>query len=81
MNLEEQSRCKICGQPPEAMCHCRAKLAAAKSSFREMDTCQTCRHSISGIGSRGSTDRACDLADDWIVPSNGFCSQHINLEG
>lgn len=72
-------RCKVCGQPSgdNSYCqHCLVTLVAAKSSFVRLDTCQTCRHGIGGIGPRGSTDRACDLSDEWVVPSNGYCNQH-----
>lgn len=83
MSPEKRTRCIICGNENDIgfLCQpCYVKLTAAKDSFRELDTCQTCKHSISSIGSRGSTDRACDLSDRWIVPSNGFCNQHTNLE-
>ena len=68
------TKCKICGQA--ATCRCIRIEAIARRTFRRLNTCQTCRHGISGIGPRNSTDLACDLSDDWVVPSNGFCSQH-----
>lgn len=76
-NLEStMNQCKICGA--ESPCQCFTKLMSAKNSFVVLDTCQTCRHSLSGV--RGSTNLVCDLADSGIVPSNGFCNQHTDLE-
>ena len=74
------NKCKVCGQcAVGALCQCcLGALTAAKDSFMKLNTCQTCGHSVSGIGPRGSTDLACVLDDDWIVPSNGFCNQHFN---
>jgi hypothetical protein len=71
-------RCKICGCDwnIEVACDCIRIEAAARRTFKRLNTCQTCKHGLSGIGHRGSTDVACDLSDDWVVPSNGVCNQH-----
>lgn len=70
-------RCNICGSADYMCCDCIRIEAAARRTFMELNTCQTCRHGLSGIGARGSTDRACDLSDNWVVPANGYCSQHL----